>query len=171
MPNALLDLGYQGDPFTWSNEQRGSNHIKERLDRALANGEWRLQFDRAMTFHESRIGSDHRPIRINLYGIRNNSKPPFRFDSNWLANAECKSIILANINQAEVGNCHEILQRCSNKLATWAKQNNPNFVARIQEIKGRLEAISRLDRTEVIVAEETNLLQELDFNWASEERK
>jgi ABC-type phosphate transport system substrate-binding protein len=29
----LQDIGYQGEIFTWSNNQEADHHIKERLDR------------------------------------------------------------------------------------------------------------------------------------------
>jgi hypothetical protein len=41
----LHDLGFIGDVFTWRNKQKkGSTHVRERLDRAMANGEWRGKF-------------------------------------------------------------------------------------------------------------------------------
>ena len=41
----LLDLGFTGDIFTWRNHhQRSDDYIKERLDRAVANGSWRARF-------------------------------------------------------------------------------------------------------------------------------
>lgn len=41
----LEDLGSTGDIFTWRNKQtKGSTHIQKRLDRAVANGGWRMAF-------------------------------------------------------------------------------------------------------------------------------
>ncbi|CAN0916967.1 hypothetical protein LINGRAHAP2_LOCUS30016 [Linum grandiflorum] len=37
--NELLDLGFQGEPFTWNNGQEGNRYIRIRLDRALSNVE------------------------------------------------------------------------------------------------------------------------------------
>lgn len=45
--NGLVDLGCQGNPFTWVNGRVGQAHIRERLDRGISNGEWRLFFSRA----------------------------------------------------------------------------------------------------------------------------
>ncbi|XP_056683220.1 uncharacterized protein [Spinacia oleracea] len=36
----LVDLGYHGNPYTWTNARDGAGLIKERLDRALANSPW-----------------------------------------------------------------------------------------------------------------------------------
>jgi hypothetical protein len=41
----LHDLGFVGDVFTWRNKQfREEDYIRERLDRAVANDEWRCRF-------------------------------------------------------------------------------------------------------------------------------
>jgi hypothetical protein len=41
----LLDLGFMGDMYTWRNHHHNAmNYIKERLDRAVACGEWRCMF-------------------------------------------------------------------------------------------------------------------------------
>jgi hypothetical protein len=33
----MIDLGFGGNPFTWSNHKQGYSLIKERLDRSIAN--------------------------------------------------------------------------------------------------------------------------------------
>lgn len=40
--DAMIDLGYQGADFTWSN-----GRVRERLDRCFCNGDWRLYFPEA----------------------------------------------------------------------------------------------------------------------------
>ncbi|XP_062009065.1 uncharacterized protein LOC133725714 [Rosa rugosa] len=42
--NAMIDKGFQGSCFTWSN-----NMVKERLDRGFCNCAWRALFDEAFT--------------------------------------------------------------------------------------------------------------------------
>ncbi|XP_021861101.2 uncharacterized protein [Spinacia oleracea] len=37
---SLVDLGYNGNPFTWSNAREGLELIRERLDKALSNPSW-----------------------------------------------------------------------------------------------------------------------------------
>lgn len=40
----LLDIGYKGYPFTWSNKRYGDHYIKERLDRFLCSKDWGSHF-------------------------------------------------------------------------------------------------------------------------------
>lgn len=43
----LIDLGFMGNKYTWCNGRHGQGFIQERLDRGLANGEWRCLFPNA----------------------------------------------------------------------------------------------------------------------------
>lgn len=44
--SVVIDMGYQGAPFTWTN-----NTIKERLDRCFCDSDWRLRFPEAKVIH------------------------------------------------------------------------------------------------------------------------
>ncbi|CAN1188574.1 hypothetical protein LINPERHAP2_LOCUS39416 [Linum perenne] len=59
---AVLDMGCSGDIFTWCNNNRQGNVIKQRLDRGMCNGGWNELFRRARIVHELRVESDHCPI-------------------------------------------------------------------------------------------------------------
>ncbi|KAG5556475.1 hypothetical protein RHGRI_006921 [Rhododendron griersonianum] len=41
---SLLDLEFKGLNYTWSNNREGPANIRERIDRALANADWRVMF-------------------------------------------------------------------------------------------------------------------------------
>ncbi|KAL5788182.1 hypothetical protein ACOSP7_005131 [Xanthoceras sorbifolium] len=43
---AISDLGFSGDSMTWNNKRRGVGNVQERLDRFLANSQWKLMFPR-----------------------------------------------------------------------------------------------------------------------------
>ena len=40
----LFDLGFQGYKFTWNDKRPGAANTRERLDRAIANREWKEKF-------------------------------------------------------------------------------------------------------------------------------
>jgi exonuclease III len=65
----LVDLGYNGEPFTWTNNQATDGHIKERLDRFCATTEWISRFPRFTNYHLMSYTSDHNPILL-VFGTR-----------------------------------------------------------------------------------------------------
>ena len=62
----LLDLGFQGPRFMWTNKNPIWQHnIKERLDRGLGNAKWKLLFLTAEISHLPHVKFDHCPILLN----------------------------------------------------------------------------------------------------------
>jgi hypothetical protein len=72
----LVNLGFKGNPFTWTNNQEDTDHIKERLDRFCANPSWITSFPRFTNYHLLSYSSDHNPILL-VFGSNND----FREDS------------------------------------------------------------------------------------------
>jgi hypothetical protein len=61
----LHDLGFVGDAFTWRNHHHNAtSYTKERLDRAVANSEWRARFPLVRVINGEPRHSDHQPIII-----------------------------------------------------------------------------------------------------------
>ncbi|XP_057791179.1 uncharacterized protein LOC131008309 [Salvia miltiorrhiza] len=60
----LLDLGFVGEPFTWTNNQRGEDNIMERLDRIFGSEGWIAAFPGFEVSHLLRKSSDHCPILL-----------------------------------------------------------------------------------------------------------
>jgi exonuclease III len=58
----LIDLGFSGARFTWTNGRQGESLIKERLDRAVANKEWKSLFCEVAVYVLAARSSDHKPL-------------------------------------------------------------------------------------------------------------
>lgn len=55
----LVDMGFQGNPYTWSNSREGFGLIRERLDHALANPTWMNTFPNTQVLHLPKTYSGH----------------------------------------------------------------------------------------------------------------
>ncbi|CAN1282632.1 hypothetical protein LINPERPRIM_LOCUS18124 [Linum perenne] len=55
----LIDIGYTGPEFTWSNLHQDHTLIDERLDRFLLNDQWLEQFPESSVIHLDPRYSDH----------------------------------------------------------------------------------------------------------------
>jgi len=62
----LQDLGFVGDIFTWRNHHHNvAGYIRERLDRAVACGEWRRANPLVRVINGDPRHSDHRPVIVD----------------------------------------------------------------------------------------------------------
>ena len=62
----LVDLGFSGPMYTWSNKQAGSSLVRVRLDRAVGNGEFWSLFDDVNVENIITTTSDHLAILTRL---------------------------------------------------------------------------------------------------------
>lgn len=90
---SLEDIGFKEQMFTWTNNRRGGERIRERLDRFLANQTWCAKFPSAQCIHELIIGSDHASISLHLSHTERRGRRQFRFEDMWFEKEECHDII------------------------------------------------------------------------------
>ena len=88
-----MDLGWSGPSFTWTNKRKGFAHIKERLDKAVGNAEWRIEFPDVMIQVLSAVGSNHSPLLLTLNSKGPKVCRPFRFFNMWLRDKSCLDLI------------------------------------------------------------------------------
>ncbi|RYR06927.1 hypothetical protein Ahy_B05g074243 [Arachis hypogaea] len=133
--NQLLDLGFVGHSFTWTNNQPGDSNVQERLDRAVATIDWQEAFPEAVVQHLQRYRSDHCPILVDVAGtkVRRRKRPHlFRFEEMWLKRAECKEIV----SRAWTNRQNKIwgkLKNCSKVLDEWGQENFGKIPKEIKE--------------------------------------
>ncbi|KAL8552497.1 hypothetical protein ACS0TY_001254 [Phlomoides rotata] len=92
----LVDLGFVGHAYTWSNKQVNSRNIQERLDRGLASDLWISRFPSYRVTHLTRLLSDHCPVWIEWEHpqcTNEHRTKPFRFESLWLGEEAVSDII------------------------------------------------------------------------------
>ncbi|KAG8366750.1 hypothetical protein BUALT_Bualt16G0000100 [Buddleja alternifolia] len=75
----LLDAGFEGEPFTWTNRR-----LCQRLDRALISIDWADCFGSTRVIHHPRGISDHRPLEIIAESSSRRTPASFRFQNMWI---------------------------------------------------------------------------------------
>ena len=88
-----IDLGFIRYEFTWCNKRCGLANIKERLDKAICNGDWRLIFPKAGVIHLPLLQSDHNPIMVVANLEVGRKARPFRFEAAWTRDASSHQVI------------------------------------------------------------------------------
>jgi hypothetical protein len=90
----LIDLGYKGPAFTWTNSRYTSDPIFERLDRAIVITSWQENFSMACVNHLPMIYRDHAPILLRTNPMM--QKRGVRIEYWWLRlngfGDECKRL-------------------------------------------------------------------------------
>lgn len=85
----MLDLGFTGPKFTWTNVREIGGLIQERLDRACGNQSWVIKYPAATVLHLPRTGSDHCPVLLTTspQNYTGHTKP-FRFETMWMSHPD-----------------------------------------------------------------------------------
>ncbi|KAF9595596.1 hypothetical protein IFM89_001345 [Coptis chinensis] len=121
----LFDIGYKGLVFTWCNGQKGRNRTHERIDRALANVEWRLCFPNDCLYHKHSTESDHKMLVIKPNTTTQYHPRPFWFEAFWLEKTGCQEVIAEAWQPSVRGSASHVLTEklkiCQQKLKWWNK--------------------------------------------------
>jgi hypothetical protein len=91
----MIDLGFAGNPFTWSNNRLGLENIKERLDKGLASPSWIHLHPEFSLIHLPAHNLDHNPISLNTNSTSCFLARPFRFEEFWTKDPSCGQVIAA----------------------------------------------------------------------------
>ncbi|CAM8892645.1 unnamed protein product [Rhodiola kirilowii] len=161
----LSDLGYEGNPFTFSNRRSGARETKARLDRMLANNAWRRIFSNAQVTHISAISSDHSMILFHCTKRERKSKSNrFRFEPMWIRDEEFGNIVAeAWSSRGEMDmTLTNKLHKCSKVLSKWNAESFGKVGKRIRDLKVELESVRLLERDMDTVAREADIVEKID---------
>ncbi|KAL0012862.1 hypothetical protein SO802_007970 [Lithocarpus litseifolius] len=139
----MMDLGFSGPKFTWSNKRELGNLIQCRLDRCWANPAWKVYFSEANVTHLAKINSDHCPLLLNLNPDAGpSSSRPFRFQSVWLSHKDFPAVVRDAWTGLE-DNLEGAISRFTTSAQKWNKEIFGNVFTRKKKILNRLLGIQR----------------------------
>ena len=153
----LIDLGYDGNRFTWRNGRGSDAYVQERLDHACATTEWRDIFPNNKLYHLQVAYSDHDPIMLNTQPYSQGAhrkKIPKRFEEKWASHSECENVIFEAWNGVVIrGNLmfqlFEKIKKCRMALVVWGR-NLGNTKTKIEKKHKQLEALTSMNTVDNI---------------------
>ncbi|KAH9685373.1 reverse transcriptase domain-containing protein [Citrus sinensis] len=95
----LMDMGFKGHKYTWSNRRYGVNFIEERLDRVLCSKDWGSTFQNLPAISLVNWVSDHCPIMFEVkdcckkLNYKKNSFPRDHYEDMWSSYEACSNIV------------------------------------------------------------------------------
>nr|XP_027103245.1 uncharacterized protein LOC113724555 [Coffea arabica] len=141
----LVDIGYEGVPWTWSNTWEGKGEIKERLDRCLGSVGWVQMYEKATCEHVEKEASDHCLLILDTTPLQRRVKRRFYFDQRWAKDKTSHEVIKRawGIEQHGSGmfKVARRIKECRIALIEWNRTIKGNTKAKIQELKEQLKAL------------------------------
>ena len=90
----MVDMGFAGPRYSWTNKRDISNLILERIDRYFMNPVWCVLYPNAKVTHLPRCHSDHCPMLMEAFPTNPlATNKPFRFQEFWLSDLTFPNIV------------------------------------------------------------------------------
>lgn len=143
----LTDLGFVGLPFTYDSGRDGNANVKVRLDRAVANTDWRDMFGEATLHHLISSRSDHCPLLLEIKKESWERQKPkiFRYEIMWerlesLAE-EIKTAWCTDPSREGLGGVVAALKHVRNALRSWSKKNFGAVTNELEKLRIKVEEV------------------------------
>lgn len=90
----MIDIGFSGTRFTWSNHRALTHLIQERIDRVFVNVTWYKLYPETCVSHLKWSHFDQCPILMSLESNLGLMLPwPFRFQPMWLSHPSFPEVV------------------------------------------------------------------------------
>ncbi|KAM0872367.1 hypothetical protein ACQ4PT_038765 [Festuca glaucescens] len=137
-----------GPKYTWNNRQCEEDHVKVRLDRAVANGDFTARFDDCSVENIITTVSDHLAILINLSTLnqRDRATPVqygFRFEAAWLRDPDYKEVLEKAWTEKSDGDISlqstwSTLHQVAGSLQSWSRETFGAIRQKIRKMERKL---------------------------------
>ncbi|WMV07509.1 hypothetical protein MTR67_000894 [Solanum verrucosum] len=136
-PCGLIDIGYNGQPFTWCNQRAEEARIWKRLDRAMVNDKWLESMPQTTITHLPSVGSDHCPLLLEMTTRQDQVTRYFKFLNCWTENpnfyATVKECWEKEVSGNPMWSLHTKMRRLTNTLSNWSRVEYGDIFAKAKE--------------------------------------
>lgn len=160
----------------WSNKRVGKDHIRERLDRAIASTDWVAQFpvSNLRSFHST--ASDHRALVLHLFTIPNSGFKPFQFFQMWTFDPTLPQVVrdawskpITFETQAQYPKTLRKFSTLRNDLRKWNQLHFGNVIHTSKKLLEELDHLSNLPITDENTLKLREILKSLEELRVKEE--
>ncbi|XP_026455509.1 uncharacterized protein LOC113356558 [Papaver somniferum] len=164
--SGLEDIGFIGKGYTWSNNNMGTGSVKSRIDMALVNGSWNLNFPDTRLLHLTQLGSDHSPIMLDTDITVPNCWKPFKFFLTWLNDESCSVVITNDWKSSVTGSpgyqLVTTLSTTRRDLSLWNIEHFGNINHKVDNIQSKLNQLQELPQNSNTEGDIININNELN---------
>lgn len=140
----LSEIRYEGNEFTWCNNQTGNRRIWQRLDRVFCNGAAVVDLPELKVKHLHRMTSDHTPLLISM-----SPQVPFLsrfiFQRMWMDHPDFKDMVTQiwaeEVRGSPSFKVAEKLRRLKLKLKRWNWDTFGDLNAKISHIQTKISEV------------------------------
>lgn len=162
----LQDMGYNGNIFTWGNNQSTPSAMYERLDRAVTSLEWITLIPHAAVIHIPRDRSDHVPLKLIDSPLGGGGKKKFRIEDMWITTPGCERVVKDVWSRGEgLQNAADLIvkiKKCGTALQKWNREEFGHIQTKIKEARKRLAYLDSCAPSDSIVVERKKVSSSID---------
>ncbi|XP_065617380.1 uncharacterized protein LOC136062356 [Quercus suber] len=167
----LLDLGFSGLKFTWSNSRQVPDLILECIDHCFANPNWRLLLPEASVTHLLKVFSDHCSVLFELsFPPPVGQNRPFRFQTMWIHHPNFPNVV-RKAWELEV-NLVVAIKKFTESAKQWNRSVFGNLFTRKRRVLAKLYGVQKAltnGPTQSLVQLESDLAGEYSVIMQQEE--
>lgn len=167
----VVDIGFQGPRYTWTNCRTGPASIREQIDSVWCNLDWQCRFTTTVVQHLTQTYSDHHPILLQILNITRARFKGFRFLEPWFHHLDFTQAV-EHLWRREPENLHDTMENFKCGIMEWNHMVFGNIFQRKKRCSAQLLGIQqRLATTGSTSLQvlESKLMREYDTILTQEE--